>query len=167
MIEVRPVGATEQGPLRELRLRAMRDAPGAFASTAEQEAAYPDARWTQLAGESELADATVVFVATDGERWLAMAAGRWFDRERGIAQLWGMWVDPVVRRLGLGERLVAEVRRWAASHGATFLRLGLTEGAGAGDASSFYERLGFVRTGETRPLPRDEAITAVFLVRPL
>jgi hypothetical protein len=41
----------------------------------------------------------------------------------------------------------------------------LTEGTGG--ASSFYERLGFVRTGETRPLPRDPSITAVFLVRPV
>jgi ribosomal protein S18 acetylase RimI-like enzyme len=165
VIEIRPVGAGEEGSLRELRLRAMRDAPGAFASTAEQEAAHPQAHWSQLAGQSQLADAMVVFVATDGDRWLAMAAGRWFDRERGIAALWGMWVDPVVRRLGIGERLVAEARRWAASRDARFLRLGLTEGTGG--ASSFYERLGFVRTGETRPLPRDPSITAVFLVRPV
>lgn len=165
MTEVRPVIGGEGPRLRELRLRAIEDAPRAFASTAEEEAVRPEAHWAELAYQSELADAVVVFVAGDGERWLAMAAGRWFDRERGIAQLWGMWVDPVVRRLGIGERLVAEVRRWAVGHGATFLRLGVTEGAG--DAASFYERLGFVRTGEARPLARDEAITAVFLVRPL
>jgi GNAT superfamily N-acetyltransferase len=163
--EVRAVSAGEWERLRELRLRAMRDAPGAFASTAEQEAAFPDIQWSGLAGQSQLADAMVVFVAVDGDRWLAMAAGRWFDRGRGIAQLWGMWVDPAVRRRGIGQRLVAEVRRWAAGHGATFLRLGLTDGPG--DASSFYDRLGFVRTGETRPLPRDAAITAVFLARPV
>jgi ribosomal protein S18 acetylase RimI-like enzyme len=163
--EVRRVSGGEGERLRELRLRAMRDAPGAFASTADQEAAHPDAHWSQLARQSELAEAMVVFVATDGERWLAMAAGRWFDRERGIAALWGMWVDPLVRRLGIGEQLVVEVRRWAVSRGAGFLRLGVTEGAG--EAASFYERLGFVRTGETRPLARDETIAAVFLVRPV
>jgi GNAT superfamily N-acetyltransferase len=163
--EVRPVSRGEAERLRELRLRAVRDAPGAFASTAEHEAAHPDAHWAQLAGQSELGDSMVVFVATDGDRWLAMAAGRWFDRERAIAALWGMWVDPLARRLGIGERLVAEVRRWAASRGAEFLRLGVVEGAA--DAAAFYERLGFVRTGETRSLTRDETVTAVFLVRPV
>jgi GNAT superfamily N-acetyltransferase len=163
--EVRLVRAGEGERLRELRLRAVSGAPAAFASTVEHEAAHPDAHWSQLAGQSELADAMVVFVADDGERWLAMAAGRWFDRERGIAALWGMWVDPVARRLGLGDRLVGEVRRWAASQGAEFLRLGVVEGVD--DVAAFYERLGFVRTGETRPLVRDETLTAVFLVRPI
>jgi GNAT superfamily N-acetyltransferase len=163
--EVRRVTGGEGEPLRELRLRAVGDAPTAFASTIEHEAAHPDAHWLLLAGQSELADAMVVFVAVDDERWLAMAAGRWFDRERGIAALWGMWVDPLARRLGIGERLVGEVRRWAAGHGAGFLRLGVIEGAA--DAASFYERLGFVRTGETRALARDDSLTALFLVRPI
>ncbi len=29
-----------------------------------------------------------------------------------------------------------------------------------GDSTAFYERLGFVRTGETRPLTRDRSRTA-------
>jgi hypothetical protein len=47
-----------------------------------------------------------LFVAIDGDEWVAMAAGRWFDRQQRIAQLWGMWVEPGLRRQGLGRRLV-------------------------------------------------------------
>ena len=151
--------------LRAVRLRALGDAPAAFASTRDTEARHPGSHWHELAMHSELADAAVVFVARRDRRWVGMAAGRWFDRDQGIAHLWGMWVDPAVRRRGLGERLVAEVHGWAASRGARVLRLGVIEGAAG--AVEFYERLGFVRTGESKPLLRDETVTAFFLARPV
>ena len=127
--------------------------------------AYPESHWRELAAVSELAADAVVFVAVQRPRWVGMAAGRWFDRERGVAQLWGMWVDPAARRRGLGERLVAEVHGWAASRGAGLMRLGVIEGAAG--ATEFYERLGFVPTEETKPLLRDENLTALFLARPV
>ena len=165
MITVRAVRASEAAPLRELRLRVLAESPGAFATTVEEEAGRPDSDWSQLAAVSERADDGVVVVAIDEGRWVGMAAGRWVDRDRGIAHLWSMWVDPAVRRLGLGERLVDAVRGWASGHGARFLRLGVI--AGEVDAASFYERLGFVRTGETRLLAREPTREAFFLVRPV
>ena len=94
-----------------------------------------------------------------------MAAGGWYDRSRGIAHLWGMWVDPALRRLGIGDRLVAEVRGWAAGQGARFLRLGVI--TGDADPTGFYERLGFVRTGETGTLRRDPTRPVHYLARPI
>jgi hypothetical protein len=41
-VEVRQVQSADWKELREVRLRALADAPGAFASTLEREAAYPD-----------------------------------------------------------------------------------------------------------------------------
>ncbi len=162
---VRAVRAGDASRLRALRLRALSESPEAFAVAAEQEAELPGSHWAELAHQSAVADHLVIYVAVRGEDWLGMGAGRWFDRERGIAQLWGMWVDPAARRLGLGERLVTQVRGWAAARGARFLRLGVA--TRPGDPTPFYERLGFVRTGETRMMRTDPTRPAHFLVRPV
>jgi ribosomal protein S18 acetylase RimI-like enzyme len=163
VLEVRAVRARDAAELRALRLRALADAPGAFAIAADTESARPDREWEELARESERADSVVVYAAIDGGRWLGMAAGRWHDREQGIAHLWGTWVDPELRGRGVGERLVDAVRGWAAAHGARFLRLGVI--TAEGDATPFYERLGFARTGEVAPLRRDPARVVHYLIR--
>jgi GNAT superfamily N-acetyltransferase len=162
---VRVVRAGDETRLRALRLRALADSPGAFAATAEQEAQLPAAHWAELARQSQAADHLAIYVAIDGEEWLGMGAGRWHERDRGIAQLWGMWVDPSARGLGLGERLVADVCGWAAAQGARFLRLGVA--TRPGDATPFYERLGFVPTGERMMMRADPTRPAHFLVRPV
>jgi ribosomal protein S18 acetylase RimI-like enzyme len=165
VIAVRAVRAGEGELLRELRLRALADAPAAFASTVEQEQALPESHWSELADRSDLSDAAAIFVAIDDGRWVGMGAGRWDDRDRGIAHLWSMWVDPGSRGARIGERLVDQVARWAAEQGGSFLRLGVI--TRPGDATGFYERIGFVRTGEEGPLRRDPARSVHFLARPV
>jgi GNAT superfamily N-acetyltransferase len=158
-VEIRPVAPGEAAALRDLRLRALADAPGAFARTLADEAAHPSSHWVELAGAME------VFVAINDDRWVGMAAGRWYDQDSGVAQLWGLWVDPCSRGSGLGAQLVAAVDRWAAAHGARVLRLGII--MGGADVEGFYTRLGFARTGEILPLPWDESRIALFLARPV
>ncbi len=160
MITVRAVRAGEGVALRELRMRAVAQVPGAFASTAAHESALADEHWSGLADGG---DEVGVYVAIDGESWIGMAAGDWFDRERGVVRLWGMWVEPARRGERIGERLAAAVRGWATTRGARFIRLGVIEGS---PAIPFYERLGFVFTGETKPLTRDPSVLAVFMARP-
>jgi ribosomal protein S18 acetylase RimI-like enzyme len=165
LLEVRAVRASDAAPLRALRLRALADAPDAFATVAEDEAGRSESDWEQLARDSEAADSGIVYAAIDGERWLGMAAGRWHDRDAGIAHLWGMWVAPELRRHGVGERLVDAVRSWVSARGGRCLRLGVI--TGDGDATPFYERLGFVRTGEVAPLRRDPARLVHYLIGPV
>jgi GNAT superfamily N-acetyltransferase len=165
LVSVRAVRAGDEPQLRELRLRALIESPDAFAATAEEEARLPGSHWAELAHQSEVADHLAIYVAIDGEQWLGMGAGRWYERERGVAQLWGMWMDPSARGLGLGERLVHDVRGWAARQGARFLRLGVA--TRPGDATPFYEGLGFVRTGEIGWMRRDPSRAAHYLVRPV
>ena len=165
MLTVRALRETDAQHLRALRLRALAESPEAFGSTLELERDHPDSHWSELARCSELADTVIVYVAVDDDRWLGMAAGRWYERERGIAGLWGMWVDPALRRLGVGERLVDAVRGWAAAHDARFLRLGVV--TGEGDPTAFYERLGFVATGETGTLSRDRTRSFRYMARPV
>jgi len=162
---IRVVGPDDARQLRALRLRALADAPDAFGSSAQQETGEPVDYWSALAGRGADADEIVIYVAIDGEAWVGMAGGRWYDRERGIAGLWGMWVDPAARGRRLGERLVAEVQAWAAARGGRFLRLGVV--TAPDDPSPFYERLGFVRTGELGTLRRDPSRGFHYLVRPV
>ncbi|HEY2321069.1 MAG TPA: GNAT family N-acetyltransferase [Solirubrobacteraceae bacterium] len=164
-VEVRAVRQSDAAPLRALRLRALADAPDAFAVAADEEATRPDAEWEALARDSECAESVVIYASIAGGRWMGMAAGRWHDRDRGIAHLWGMWVDPELRRRGVGERLVDAVRAWASAQGGGVLRLGVI--AAEGDATPFYEHLGFSRTGEVAPLRRDPARLVHYLIRPV
>ncbi len=164
-ISLRPVRAGEGQSLRALRLRALRDAPRAFASSFEREATHPHSLWAALAKDSARAVEQVVFVAVDRERWLGMACSRWFDRPSGIAQLWGMWVEPAVRGRGLARALVDEVAGWAVSRGAVSLRLGVMDRAA--ETADFYVRLDFTRTGESRWRSPDGSETAFFLARSL
>jgi GNAT superfamily N-acetyltransferase len=160
VITVRAVRAGEGPRLRELRMRAMADAAEAFGSTPEHESQLPEEHWSEMADGG---DEVGVYVAIDGESWIGMAAGRWFARERGVVQLWGMWVEPARRGERIGERLVASVRGWATTHGARFIRLGVVDGS---PAIALYERLGFVLTGESKPLVRDPSVLAVYMARP-
>jgi GNAT superfamily N-acetyltransferase len=162
---IRIVAAEDAEQLRELRLRALQDSPDAFGSSLDVELAYGDSEWLDLARRSQTAADIVVYVAVEDERWLGMAAGRWYDRERGVAGLWGMWVDPAARGLGLGAQLVDAVHGWAAAQGARVLRLGAV--TGEGDPTGFYERLGFARTGETGALSRDPTRAFCYMVRPI
>jgi GNAT superfamily N-acetyltransferase len=164
-IEIRRVRGGEWARLRALRLRALAEAPAAFASSVELEAAFPEVRWREMAIDAERAETAAMFIAAHGERWLGMSGARWFDRPGGVVSLWAMWVDPAARGRGVGQRLVGAVHDWAAGRGAQWIRLGVVKGAG--DAQPFYERLGFALTGETRALPRDDALTALFLWRPV
>jgi hypothetical protein len=44
-VEIREIGAGDWQALRDIRLAALRDAPQAFASTYEREAAFAEADW--------------------------------------------------------------------------------------------------------------------------
>ena len=164
-IEFHRVRSGEGNQLRELRLRALHEAPQAFASSLESERSQSRSRWRGLADASDRARDEIVLVVRGDRRWVAMAAGRWFDSGAGVAQLWGLWVEPGARGRGLGGSLVEGIAGWASAQQAAVLRLGVIEPAGT--LTAFYERLGFDLNGETRTLSADGAVRAVFLSRPL
>jgi RimJ/RimL family protein N-acetyltransferase len=103
------LGRGDELQIRAIRLRALADAPRVFAGSLADEELYPLSHWTDLVAGTE----RVVFAAVARRRWVGMAGGRWFDREHGVAQLWGTWVEPAKRGHGVAQRLVAEVDAWA------------------------------------------------------
>jgi GNAT superfamily N-acetyltransferase len=145
VIDVRRVGPDEWADLRDVRLRALADAPYAFASTYAREVAFDEAQWrARLDG---------------GPWWLArsdgvpagLAAGYRAADDGDVRHLVAMWVDPAQRGSGAAARLVEAVCRWAAGDGGRVLSLWVADGND--HARRFYERLGFAGTGERQPLP--------------
>jgi GNAT superfamily N-acetyltransferase len=141
--EIRTLSSDEWRDLRDVRLRSLMDAPGAFTSTFDRESAYDEAKWRDLA-------ITRRWFVVDDNGLVGVAVGMdgWSEdpRRRGLV---GMWVAPTHRRRGLAGQLLDQVRAWAASEGATTLSLGVR-----GDnveALTAYLSMGMHLSGETIP----------------
>jgi GNAT superfamily N-acetyltransferase len=152
---IRPVSREEWERVRDLRLRALADAPDAFGSTLDLERGNGPAEWIGWIEGWEGAT-NAMFVAERGDRWIGMAVGS-RTGEEDHAHLYGMWVDPMWRGAGVGARLVEGVLGWAWSWGARWVGLGVTESNDG--ATGFYENLGFVDTGERYPLREGSRLT--------
>jgi GNAT superfamily N-acetyltransferase len=158
---IRPVTREEWERVRDLRLRALADAPDAFGSTLERERSLGRPGWIDWIEGWEGAT-NVMFVAERDKGWIGMAVGsRTGDEDH--AHLYGMWVDPMWRGTGVGARLVESVLRWARSWGARWVGLGVTEINDG--AAGFYEHLGFADTGERYPLREGSRLTCRVLRR--
>jgi len=130
-------------------LRALADAPDAFGSSLAREAAQSEEEWRSFWLERP---GTAALIAADGDdgHLVGMAFG-WPTRDDPTtAGLFGMWVEPAMRRHGVGAALVGGIVDWARASGFPRIELGVTT-SNAG-AVAFYEGLGFTDTGDRDPL---------------
>lgn len=126
---------------REIRLRALAEAPAAFSSTLAEALQLDAAAWrTRLATRAQ-------FLATISSEPVGTAGG--IETESG-PELISMWVDPRVRGSGVGDRLVRAVLDWAAAQGFDSVLLWVASGNEA--AERLYARHGFRRTGASQPM---------------
>ena len=151
--ELRRVRPGEGGRLREIRLRALSEAPGAFGSTFAAESDRPDDDWDRAATARSAGKAEATFVAEVGGNWVGLAGGYRLSDQPGTVRLFSMWVAPETRGLGTGRRLVDAVLVWARAAGARAVDLWVT--LDNDTALSLYRRAGFLPTDECRPLPSD------------
>lgn len=155
-MEVRRVATGEGERIRDLRLRALQDAPYAFSSSLEREQDRSAEDWEGLAAGA------VIFVAVENDEWLGMVGAYVPDH---LPEAVGIWVDPAARGQGLGRLLMNAAIEWAQDRGATRVDLSVTDRAN--EARLLYERLGFTPTGEREPLATDPTRIEIFLSRPL
>jgi GNAT superfamily N-acetyltransferase len=166
--EVRQIRANEGLPLRAVRLRALADAPTAFGSTLDQEEKFPERVWHERAERGAVGADRVTFVAEQGGQWIGIATGLARDPEEPNDPrplLVGMFVAPEARRSGVGVALVDAVVRWARERGASSLSLWVT--STNNPAIALYDKCGFRRTEETKPLARFPSLTEFRMVRDL
>lgn len=164
-MELRRIRKHEAARVRELRLRALRDAPGAFATSFERAQERPLQHWEDFAVKSEMAETQVTLVVVDDARWLAMTSCFLDKQEPHTAWLVQMWVEPESRGRGLGRRLVEAAADWARARGVTRLKTSVSEGNASAEA--LYEAVGFHPTGARGRLASNPSVAEVGLIRHL
>ncbi len=125
---------------RDVRLRALEDAPEAFgASLADWSGAGDTAeRW-----RGRLDDVAANFVAYLDDQPVGQVSGaQWDDGDQ--VDLISMWVAPEARGLGVGDALVEAVARWGTEVGARSVALMVK--VDNDPAIGLYKRHGYRRT---------------------
>jgi len=147
MEELRRASAADLGLVRDVRLRALAEAPSAFDSTHAGALAWDDETWLRWIAE--------------GATILLLGRGRAMGLVRGVPDpdhprspfLMSLWLDPALRGTGAGDRLVGAVLRWAREEGAHEVVLHVVKRDAR--ARRFYERNGFRVTGAELTRERD------------
>jgi ribosomal protein S18 acetylase RimI-like enzyme len=153
-MQVRRLQPAEWAAFRAIRLRALADAPDAFGGTLAGESAKSDEEWQTQVDPP----AGAIFVVDGEDGLVAMVIGGPAPADfPGAAALFSMWVDPSVRRNGLGIALIDAVKAWAIEQGYAVLGLGVT--TTNEPAIGLYQRLGFADTGDRYPLRDDTDLT--------
>lgn len=134
-VRVDTAGPEDWARWQAVRLRALAEAPGAFASSHAREAAFGEDEWRR-----RLASGVRVVASHDGVD-IGLAGAHLADGP-DEPQVFGMWVDPAWRDRGVGERLVADVLDWARECGHAHVRLWVV--ADNDPARALYRRAGFV-----------------------
>jgi ribosomal protein S18 acetylase RimI-like enzyme len=154
VVEIQRLATHEGLRLREVRLRALRDAPEAFCSTLADTESRPAESWTeQLA---ELPTFVAVVAGEDvGMVRVVPGLGAGAGTGQSAATLASLWVAPSARGEGVGEALIDAVITWARATGFQTLDLEVIDDNTP--AIALYARKGFSPTGEGRLLPPPRA----------
>jgi GNAT superfamily N-acetyltransferase len=139
-VRVRRIEPGEGKLLREVRLAALADTPGAFASRFEDEVVRADEAWEAAAARSRGFD-TANFFAESDERIVGLVGAYRSAEEPATIELVSMWVSPDARGRGIGAQLVERVSEWAREGDAR--RVALWVMRGNEGAASLYQRTGF------------------------
>jgi len=144
--------------LRELRLRALRQAPEAFFRTAAEEEAFDEPVWRARLGADPESPAVRWFVARADPGLVGLACGRVDPEESSAIHVFSMWVDPVARRAGVGRRLLDAVIDWAHARDVRSVHLGVMRANGG--ARALYASRGFEEVDSEVPMGTPASVSA-------
>ena len=128
--------------LRDIRLTALAEAPTAFGSTYEREAAFTDEQWRARTTSSLV----LLAEAAESEAPVGTAA-LMRPQEITDGDIVGCFVRSQWRGTGVAAALIDAVVR----HGAELTSIGLWVSSDNPRAAASYRRCGFVETGEVQP----------------
>ena len=155
---IRPIGVDEWRLWRSLRMRAVEESPDAFRSALVLESAEADEWWVDLIKQAAVHPQALLLVAEVDADPVAMLFGR-LDEETLVLDIGSVWVDPEMRRRGIGGRLVDAAMTWALGRSAVAAELWVTPGNDP--AQRLFERFEFVPTGDSEPLRNGSAMQVI------
>jgi len=161
---VRRLRRDEWRRLRDIRLRALADAPGALGEFLEEERGFPAEYWQSIAEDTHQADGRVCVVAEEDGLLVGMVGGDFRPDDRAV-HLVALWVEPAVRGRGVGRALVDALVVWARERAAGRVELWVVDDNPA--AAAVYESAGFVSSGTRQAVPYAPDAMQTLLVRPL
>ena len=164
MILIEPITPLNLSLFKEIRLRALQEAPYAFGSTYARESQFSESEWLARL-ERWNGQRGAGFLAMDGGSPCGIAGSLLDLTDPTRAELVSMWTAPTHRQRGIGRLLVNEVLRWAQTRHVQLLLLMVT--STNQPAIRFYEGLNFTRTGRTEPYPNDPALIEYEMSRPI
>ena len=142
---IRRLTVSDVPSFRALRLAALDESPASFASSYQEEATLDAEHFARQLGPREDRG---VFGSFDGSRLVGIAGlGRENLRQLGHkAFLWGVYVEPDMRRRGVSKMLISEILSFA-KRVPGIIAVNLTVNAANTAAVSLYASLGFQRFG--------------------
>ena len=147
-VTIRPFEKHEWALYRDLRLRALSDAPDAFGSTYREARRRPDAAWISYLDFDPMFERPLVAAV---DRCPAGLVWGHIDADHpDTAHVFQMWVAPEFRKQRLGAMLLDDVIGWATQYAVERVVLSVTCANSA--ARRLYERAGFLPDGEPEPL---------------
>jgi GNAT superfamily N-acetyltransferase len=148
----RKLNADDWKTLREIRLRALLDAPEAFYSTYEDALALDEDAWRARLSTP----GRVSLLAESDGRAVGMIGGgpaSGDERDPEAAMMVSMWVEPESRGTGVADALTTALADWAREQGHPRLLLWVYDAAPR--AAAFYRRAGFIHTGRVEVFRND------------
>jgi len=153
---IRPFLATEWQAYREIRLRALADAPHAFSTTLDtQQVLAPEAWAARLDAAAASGKDYPLLAERQGEA-VGMAWAKVDADDASIVNLFQMWVAPGARGQGIAGALLDAAIGWARARQAQALQLGVN--CDNLPAIGLYQRIGFADTGLREPFRPGSAL---------
>ncbi len=167
MLEIKPLLPHEWPILKQVRLRALADAPEAFSTTLAQAQDYTDTDWQERArrfAHPPPAAARIAYLSnTPCGMMTCYPASPQTPLAAPIAELTAVWVDPAARGQGAGEALAASIVTWAVTQNIRTLQAWVMEDNPR--ALAFYKKVGFAETSQRLLEPTDPPRYALLLTR--
>ena len=147
--QIRRLDTSDVTLYRDIRLEALQQSPEAFGSTFEREKAQSLSWFEAAVGHADIFGAFLEGTLAGIAGYVAQESPKHAHK----AQLWGMYVRPAARYLGLGKRLVVAVLGHARGRVEMVQLTVVSENEAA---RRLYSALGFVEYGcEKRSLKQD------------
>ncbi len=143
-IEIVKPAVSEWEAFKEVRLRSLKNSPTAFLATFEDEMQTPEEKWKARIEGSLKGEAGVTLIAKLQGKVVGLVGVQFMQhaKMRHVAHIWGTYVDPDFRGLGIGRKLMDGILA-AAKNRAGIKKIKIEVVPEQISAFELYKKLGF------------------------